>query len=146
MANALAVANRVPATTPVQGGPAAEETAWKNCWNWSVPLDPVRTRVKPDSLCFPLRLQQELARRGVRKLSVGYQGRKGWYRVGESRIQFRLPCFLIFLFIWSYFHLNDNDYPISTSSSCHRPCFSTTYCSTYESISSYPHIATTTFN
>jgi len=34
LANALAVANRVPATAPVAGGPAAEETAWKNCWNW----------------------------------------------------------------------------------------------------------------
>ncbi|CEQ43015.1 SPOSA6832_04901, partial [Sporobolomyces salmonicolor] len=34
LSNALAVANRVPATAPVQGGPAAEETAWKNCWNW----------------------------------------------------------------------------------------------------------------
>ncbi|GAA6060269.1 hypothetical protein JCM10212_003969 [Sporobolomyces blumeae] len=35
--NALAVANRVPATAPVLGGPAAEETAWKNCWNWNLP-------------------------------------------------------------------------------------------------------------
>ncbi|GAA5952794.1 hypothetical protein JCM21900_005807 [Sporobolomyces salmonicolor] len=37
LSNALAVANRVPATAPVQGGPAAEETAWKNCWNWNLP-------------------------------------------------------------------------------------------------------------
>ncbi|GAA5965750.1 hypothetical protein JCM3765_007331 [Sporobolomyces pararoseus] len=37
LANALAVANRVPAQAPVQGGPAAEETAWKNCWNWNLP-------------------------------------------------------------------------------------------------------------
>ncbi|GAA6004792.1 hypothetical protein JCM11491_002231 [Sporobolomyces phaffii] len=37
LTNALAVANRVPATAPVQGGPAAEETAWKNCWNWNLP-------------------------------------------------------------------------------------------------------------
>ncbi|GAA5892899.1 uncharacterized protein JCM6883_007507 [Sporobolomyces salmoneus] len=37
LANALAVANRVPSQAPVQGGPAAEETAWKNCWNWNLP-------------------------------------------------------------------------------------------------------------
>ncbi|KAK4699647.1 hypothetical protein P7C70_g6612, partial [Phenoliferia sp. Uapishka_3] len=35
--NALAVANRVPAAAPVGGGPAVEETAWKNCWNWNLP-------------------------------------------------------------------------------------------------------------
>ena len=34
--NALAVANRVPAAAPANGGPAVEETAWKNCWNWCV--------------------------------------------------------------------------------------------------------------
>ncbi|GAA5927611.1 DUF2433 domain-containing protein [Sporobolomyces koalae] len=37
LANALAVANRVPASAPTQGGPAVEETAWKNCWNWNLP-------------------------------------------------------------------------------------------------------------
>ncbi|GAA5974820.1 hypothetical protein JCM5350_001311 [Sporobolomyces pararoseus] len=37
LSNALAVANRVSAQAPVQGGPAAEETAWKNCWNWNLP-------------------------------------------------------------------------------------------------------------
>jgi len=35
--NALLVVNRVPSTTPHQGGPASEETAWKNCWNWNLP-------------------------------------------------------------------------------------------------------------
>ncbi|KAL8278385.1 hypothetical protein RQP46_009277 [Phenoliferia psychrophenolica] len=35
--NALAVANRVPAAAPANGGPAVEETAWKNCWNWNLP-------------------------------------------------------------------------------------------------------------
>lgn len=32
--NALAVANRVPATNFVGGAANVEEAAWKNCWNW----------------------------------------------------------------------------------------------------------------
>ncbi|GAA5821920.1 hypothetical protein JCM11251_004780 [Rhodosporidiobolus azoricus] len=35
--NALAVANRVPASQSLGGGAAIEETAWKNCWNWNLP-------------------------------------------------------------------------------------------------------------
>lgn len=34
--NALAVANRVPATNFVGGAANVEEAAWKNCWNWCV--------------------------------------------------------------------------------------------------------------
>ncbi|GAA5937405.1 hypothetical protein JCM10213_007224 [Rhodosporidiobolus nylandii] len=35
--NALAVANRVPASQSLGGIAAIEETAWKNCWNWNLP-------------------------------------------------------------------------------------------------------------
>ncbi|GAA6005162.1 hypothetical protein JCM10207_008527 [Rhodosporidiobolus poonsookiae] len=35
--NALAVANRVPASQSLGGGAAVEETAWKNCWHWNLP-------------------------------------------------------------------------------------------------------------
>ncbi|GAA6057132.1 hypothetical protein JCM3770_004837 [Rhodotorula araucariae] len=35
--NALAVANRIPASNLVAGAAAIEETAWKNCWNWNLP-------------------------------------------------------------------------------------------------------------
>ncbi|KWU47607.1 hypothetical protein RHOSPDRAFT_13819, partial [Rhodotorula sp. JG-1b] len=35
--NALAVANRVPATNFVGGAANVEEAAWKNCWNWNLP-------------------------------------------------------------------------------------------------------------
>ncbi|GAA6029753.1 hypothetical protein JCM8097_001032 [Rhodosporidiobolus ruineniae] len=37
LTNALAVANRVPASQSLGGGLAVEETAWKNCWNWNLP-------------------------------------------------------------------------------------------------------------
>ncbi|GAA5986351.1 hypothetical protein JCM10908_003718 [Rhodotorula pacifica] len=35
--NALAVANRVPASNFVGGAANVEEAAWKNCWNWNLP-------------------------------------------------------------------------------------------------------------
>ena len=43
--NALAVANRVPATNFVGGAANVEEAAWKNCWNWCVvsPAYPLST-------------------------------------------------------------------------------------------------------
>lgn len=58
LANALAVANRVPGQAPVQGGPAAEETAWKNCWNWFVRLFLSNSSLEP--LCSSRREREGL--------------------------------------------------------------------------------------
>ncbi|GAA5986452.1 hypothetical protein JCM11641_001005 [Rhodosporidiobolus odoratus] len=35
--NAIAVANRIPASQGMGGGAAIEEAAWKNCWHWNLP-------------------------------------------------------------------------------------------------------------